>query len=150
MPGSALGHDTFLEGRRLQVSHPPCAFRLGRNILHTFLLAGGIGIAPILPMMRSLLLRSRAGIDHRDSFLTEGERAAGQQMCTYVLRVKPTSVRLKLDIAWETLKRPHRTRPPRRKMQSMRPWILSTGFAIYAILTNAVLGQGAAGLFEIF
>jgi ferredoxin-NADP reductase len=55
--GSAYLHDNVRAGTRLSVSRPIGAFRLARNLPHVLLLAGGIGITPILPMMHSLLTR---------------------------------------------------------------------------------------------
>lgn len=55
--GSAYIHANFRSGARLRVSNPIGAFRLARNLPHVLLIAGGIGITPILPMMRSLLIR---------------------------------------------------------------------------------------------
>jgi ferredoxin-NADP reductase len=58
--GSAHIHANFRSGTRLRVSHPIGAFRLARNVPHALLIAGGIGITPILPMMRSLLIRKQS------------------------------------------------------------------------------------------
>ena len=58
--GSAHIHGNFRNGTRLKVSLPIGAFRLARNLPHTLLIAGGIGITPILPMMRSLLIRKQS------------------------------------------------------------------------------------------
>jgi ferredoxin-NADP reductase len=58
--GSAHIHANFRPGTRLRVSHPIGSFRLARNVPHTLLIAGGIGITPILPMMRSLLIRQQS------------------------------------------------------------------------------------------
>jgi vanillate O-demethylase ferredoxin subunit len=58
--GSAHIHANFRHGTRLKVSHPIGAFRLARNLPHALLIAGGIGITPILPMMRSLLIRKQS------------------------------------------------------------------------------------------
>jgi ferredoxin-NADP reductase len=57
--GSAFIHATFREGTRLQVSHPIGTFRLAHDAPHVLLIAGGVGITPILPMLRSLSLRRR-------------------------------------------------------------------------------------------
>lgn len=57
--GSAHIHATFRQGTRLRVSHPIGAFRLARNLPHALLVAGGIGITAILPMMRSLRIRQQ-------------------------------------------------------------------------------------------
>ena len=58
--GSAHIHANFRNGTRLKVSHPIGAFRLARNLPHALLIAGGIGITSILPMMRSLLIRKQS------------------------------------------------------------------------------------------
>jgi ferredoxin-NADP reductase len=58
--GSAHIHANFRSGTQLRVSHPIGAFRLARNVPHALLIAGGIGITPILPMMRSLLIRKQS------------------------------------------------------------------------------------------
>lgn len=58
--GSAHIHASFLMGTRFKVSRPIGAFRLGRNLPHVLLVAGGIGITPILPMLRSLLIRRQS------------------------------------------------------------------------------------------
>jgi ferredoxin-NADP reductase len=58
--GSAFIHENFRKGTRLRVSQPIGAFRLARNLPHVLLVAGGIGITPILPMMRSLLVRQQS------------------------------------------------------------------------------------------
>jgi vanillate O-demethylase ferredoxin subunit len=58
--GSALIHRSFQPGTRLRVSRPINAFRLARRQPHTLLVAGGIGITPILAMARSLLTRQEA------------------------------------------------------------------------------------------
>lgn len=57
--GSAFIHANFRKGMRLQASHPTGTFRLSQVRQPVLLLAGGIGITPILPMMRSLSLRGR-------------------------------------------------------------------------------------------
>lgn len=57
--GSAFIHATFRDGTRLQVSRPIGTFRLGRDAAHVLLVAGGVGITPIVPMMRSLRFRQR-------------------------------------------------------------------------------------------
>jgi vanillate O-demethylase ferredoxin subunit len=58
--GSAHIHANFRVGTRLRASRPIGAFRLARNLPHALLIAGGIGITPILPMMRSLLIRKQS------------------------------------------------------------------------------------------
>jgi ferredoxin-NADP reductase len=58
--GSAYIHGTFRTDTRLRVSRPIGAFRLARNVPHVLLIAGGIGITAILPMLRSLLIRKQS------------------------------------------------------------------------------------------
>lgn len=58
--GSAYIHNNFRVGSTLRMSRPMGSFRLGRNIPHVLLIAGGIGITPILPMMRSLTIRKQS------------------------------------------------------------------------------------------
>jgi vanillate O-demethylase ferredoxin subunit len=58
--GSAHIHSNFTNGTRLRVSRPIGAFRLARNLPHVLLIAAGIGITPILPMMRSLQIRKQS------------------------------------------------------------------------------------------
>jgi ferredoxin-NADP reductase len=58
--GSAYIHANFKPGMKLRVSRPIGAFRLGRNLPHVLLIAGGIGITAILPMLRSLANRRQS------------------------------------------------------------------------------------------
>jgi ferredoxin-NADP reductase len=58
--GSAHIHANFRRGTRLRVSRPIGAFRLGRGQPHTLLVAGGIGITAMLPMLRSLVVRRQS------------------------------------------------------------------------------------------
>lgn len=55
--GSAFIHEHFRPGVPLRISRPINAFRLSRNQPHTLLIAGGIGITPMLAMARSLRVR---------------------------------------------------------------------------------------------
>ena len=55
--GSAFIHANFTPGTHLRVSRPFNAFRLSRGKPHHLLVAGGIGITPILAMARSLYTR---------------------------------------------------------------------------------------------
>lgn len=57
--GSAYIHNNFKVGTELKISRAMGSFRLGRNIPNVLLIAGGIGITPILPMMRSLTVRKQ-------------------------------------------------------------------------------------------
>ncbi|MBR0739754.1 oxidoreductase [Bradyrhizobium liaoningense] len=56
--GSAFMHDTFRAGTALTVSRPVNAFRLARHQAKTLLVAGGIGVTPMLAMARSLRMRN--------------------------------------------------------------------------------------------
>ncbi|NMO91721.1 PDR/VanB family oxidoreductase [Actinomycetospora sp. TBRC 11914] len=58
--GSSYIHQHFRPGTRVTVSRPIGSFRLARNLPHVLLVAGGIGITPILAMMRSLLVRRQS------------------------------------------------------------------------------------------
>jgi ferredoxin-NADP reductase len=58
--GSAHIHANFRAGTHLKVSPPAGPFRLTRKAPYVLLIAGGIGITPILPMMRSLLIRKQS------------------------------------------------------------------------------------------
>jgi ferredoxin-NADP reductase len=58
--GSNLIHETFKVGTPLRVGPPVNSFALDRNAPKVLLLAGGIGITPLVPMVRSLLRRKRA------------------------------------------------------------------------------------------
>ena len=55
--GSAFIHEHFRAGTPLKISRPINAFRLSRNQPHTLLVAGGIGITPMVAMARSLRVR---------------------------------------------------------------------------------------------
>lgn len=56
--GSAFIHDHFRVGTSLRVSRPINAFRLTRHRANTLLVAGGIGVTPILAMACSLRTRN--------------------------------------------------------------------------------------------
>lgn len=58
--GSAYIHAQFKPGTRLLVSNPINAFRLARQQPHVLLVAGGIGVTPMLAMARSLRVRGAA------------------------------------------------------------------------------------------
>lgn len=60
--GSELLHRVAQPGWRLQVSHPREEFRLDRRDARSLLIAGGIGITPLVSMALSLRRRGR---DHR-------------------------------------------------------------------------------------
>lgn len=57
--GSAYVHDHFAVGTNLNISHPKCQFTLDRRDTKSLLIAGGIGITPILSMAQSLANRHR-------------------------------------------------------------------------------------------
>lgn len=52
--GSRYMHEVVSEGDELDVSPAPNAFRLAQRAQHSILIAGGIGITPILAMLRAL------------------------------------------------------------------------------------------------
>ncbi|MCK1744356.1 oxidoreductase [Bradyrhizobium sp. 139] len=56
--GSAFVHANFRDGTALTVSRPINAFRLSRHRANALLVAGGIGVTPMLAMARSLRMRS--------------------------------------------------------------------------------------------
>lgn len=56
--GSAFIHDHFRAGTRLRISRPINAFRLARSDGHALLIAGGIGVTPMVAMARSLAYRN--------------------------------------------------------------------------------------------
>jgi ferredoxin-NADP reductase len=58
--GSNLIHETFKVGTTLRIGPPVNSFALDRDASKVLLLAGGIGITPLVPMARSLLRRKRA------------------------------------------------------------------------------------------
>lgn len=79
--GSAFIHDTFKPGARLWVSHPINAFRLARSTPHTLLVAGGIGITPMVAMARSLQWRS-ASFSMLFAGYDRSEMAYVDELCT--------------------------------------------------------------------
>lgn len=56
---SNLIHETFNTGTTLRIGPPVNSFALDRSASQVLLLAGGIGITPLVPMARSLLRRKR-------------------------------------------------------------------------------------------
>lgn len=58
--GSNLIHETVKIGTRLRIGPPVNSFALDRNASKVLLLAGGIGITPLVPMARSLIRRKRS------------------------------------------------------------------------------------------
>jgi len=57
--GSNLIHETFKANTTLRIGPPVNSFALDRNASKVLLLAGGIGITPLVPMARSLLRRKK-------------------------------------------------------------------------------------------
>jgi ferredoxin-NADP reductase len=57
--GSAYIHAHFAVGTRLAISRPKNNFALNRRDTHSLLIAGGIGITPMLGMVRSLVQRHK-------------------------------------------------------------------------------------------
>ena len=57
--GSQLIHDSFQPGTTLRIGPPVNSFALDRQAQQVLLLAGGIGITPLVPMARSLLRRKK-------------------------------------------------------------------------------------------
>jgi vanillate monooxygenase ferredoxin subunit len=53
--GSKAIHESFVVGKHLRISRPKNNFRLAEDATHSILVAGGIGITPILSMARYLL-----------------------------------------------------------------------------------------------
>jgi ferredoxin-NADP reductase len=85
--GSRLAH-TLPEGARLRVSTPLGGFGLREDAEHTVLIAGGIGITPLMSMLRRLTRLARpwelhyaVGSRRAAAFLPQLERAAGQVRC---------------------------------------------------------------------
>ena len=52
--GSVALHDSDHQGDELQISEPRNSFPLRRNLPHTILIAGGIGVTPLLAMAQAL------------------------------------------------------------------------------------------------
>jgi vanillate O-demethylase ferredoxin subunit len=88
--GSAFIHDNFRASTALTVSRPINAFRLARHQAHTLLVAGGIGITPMLAMARSLRTRNvdfsmfYAGQDRSTmAYVDEMEGLCGDRLTTH-------------------------------------------------------------------
>jgi reductive dehalogenase len=58
--GSALMHRAFRAGRRVFISRPRNHFALAEDARHTLLVAGGIGVTPLLAMAHRLHARGRS------------------------------------------------------------------------------------------
>ncbi len=95
--GSAFIHDHFKPGTALRVSRPLNAFRLSRGQPHTLLVAGGIGITPILAMARSLRRRGEnftvlyAGQDRAGmAYVDELQEICGERLTVHETRQSGT------------------------------------------------------------
>jgi vanillate O-demethylase ferredoxin subunit len=87
--GSAHIHDSFTLGTRLQVSVPKNNFALDRRDAKSLLIAGGIGITPILSMLRSVVRR------HRDlEMVYAGRHASAMAYREDVLRLAEGRARI--------------------------------------------------------
>ncbi|WP_169816370.1 PDR/VanB family oxidoreductase [Nocardia miyunensis] len=87
--GSAYIHSNFRIGTLLRISRPIGSFRLSRNLPHVLLIAAGIGITPILPMLRSLIIRGQSF-----SMLYIGAEKAAMAYADDVLALGGDAVRL--------------------------------------------------------
>jgi ferredoxin-NADP reductase len=87
--GSSHIHANVRHGSRLRTSQPVGSFRLGRNLPHVLLVAGGIGITAILPMLRSLVVRRQSF-----SMLYAGVRREAMAYADEVLAMGGEHVRL--------------------------------------------------------
>jgi len=58
--GSSFIHDTLRAGDLITISHPKNNFGLQESASHSVLIAGGIGITPLLPMIRRLVALGRS------------------------------------------------------------------------------------------
>jgi vanillate monooxygenase ferredoxin subunit len=75
--GSSAMHDSVLEGDLLRISAPKNHFPLAQNAMHSLLLAGGIGVTPILSMAEWL---ARMGASFEMHYCARSrERAAFHQ-----------------------------------------------------------------------
>lgn len=98
--GSTLIHETFKAGTTLRIGPPVNSFALDRNASKVLLLAGGIGITPLVPMARSLMRRKRAF-----QLIYSGRAAAQmayaqnlQDMCGAAMRLQCSDTDGMLDI----------------------------------------------------
>jgi vanillate O-demethylase ferredoxin subunit len=98
--GSNLIHETFEVGTTLRVGPPVNSFALDWNATQVLLLAGGIGITPLVPMARSLMRRKRAF-----EFVYSGRSVAKmayartlQDMCGAALRLNCSDTDGRLDM----------------------------------------------------
>jgi ferredoxin-NADP reductase/nitrite reductase/ring-hydroxylating ferredoxin subunit len=85
--GSRSLHETVREGDVLAVSDPRCNFPLRRDRLDTVLVAGGIGITPLLAMAQSLA-HAGLGFTLHCFAQSEGHVAFGEVLATLGDRVR--------------------------------------------------------------
>ncbi|GAB3626257.1 ferredoxin [Pandoraea terrae] len=104
--GSRFIHDNFRVGMTLEISPPRNHFELVEDAAHTVLVAGGIGVTPILCMYRRLLELGRsvqlvycARSVKGAAFLEEIEALGGDVVCYFDEQNggKPTSLAQYLD-----------------------------------------------------
>lgn len=76
--GSVALHDAVHEGDELQISEPRNSFPLRRNIPHTTLIAGGIGVTPLVAMAQALDT-NRLGFELH-YFVSDAEEVAFQNL----------------------------------------------------------------------
>lgn len=100
--GSHFMHEQVREGDVLEVSPPQNDFPLAGDTRHTILVAGGIGITPILAMLRQLVSKGASVEMHyaasawgRMAYSQEVVRLAGDRASLY-LSSDPSSSRLDL------------------------------------------------------
>ncbi|MDH4170516.1 MAG: Rieske 2Fe-2S domain-containing protein [Acidimicrobiia bacterium] len=67
--GSSYLHESLAEGDELHVSAPRNNFPLRRDVTRTLLIAGGIGITPLVSMAHAL---SHAGLEHELHYFARG------------------------------------------------------------------------------
>ncbi|WP_027155825.1 PDR/VanB family oxidoreductase [Mesorhizobium sp. WSM2561] len=91
--GSAWIHDTIVTGAELPVSHPRNHFALAVSEGPTWLLAGGIGITPLLAMARALERQSKPFVLH---YFTRSRKQA-PLLPTIERDLTPDNVRLHFD-----------------------------------------------------
>jgi ferredoxin-NADP reductase len=98
--GSNLIHETFKAGTTLRIGPPVNSFALDREASKVLLLAGGIGITPLVPMARSLLRRKRVfQMVYSGRSVDQMAYAKNlQEMCGSVLRLQCSDTDGMLDI----------------------------------------------------
>jgi vanillate monooxygenase ferredoxin subunit len=90
--GSAAAHATFVVGRRLRIGPPRNLFPLREDARRQLLLAGGIGITPLLAMARQL---QATGGDYR---LHYAARSVGRMAFRAELAAPPFAARVALHV----------------------------------------------------